>query len=81
MKDKSVKELLNDETLKLIAHELKDVVEEYAVTDWSSKEATMAKMRIKIKDCLKKYKYPPEYQENAVDNVIMQAKHATDSNY
>ena len=38
-------------------------------------------MRIKVKECLKKYKYPPEYQENAVDNVIMQAKHATDSNY
>lgn len=81
VKDKSVKELLNDETLKLIAHELKDVVEEYAVTDWSSKEATRAKMHIKVKECLKKYKYPPEYQENAVDNVIMQAKHATDSNY
>ena len=58
VRDKSAHELLSDETLKLIA--IKEVVEEYASTDWSDKEATIAKMRIKIKECLKKYNYPPE---------------------
>ena len=70
IRDKSAKELLNDETLKLIAHELKDVVEEYALTDWLNKESTRARMRTNIKECLKKYNYPPEYRKQAVDDVI-----------
>ncbi len=75
IKDKSAHELLNDETLKLIARELKDVVEEYALTDWASKTATRAKMRIKIKECLRKYNYPPEYTQDAINDVIKQAEY------
>lgn len=80
IRDKSAKELLNDETLKLIARELKEVVEEYASTDWSNKESTRAKMRTKIKECLKKYKYPPEYTKDAVDDVIKQAEYIMNDN-
>ncbi|MEA4162720.1 type I restriction endonuclease subunit R [Mycoplasma sp. 4404] len=75
IRDKSAKELLNDETLKLIARELKSLVEEYASTDWAHKESTRARMRTKIKECLKKYNYPPEYQKQAVDDVIKQAEY------
>ena len=75
IRDKSAKQLLNDETLKLIARELKSVVEEYASTDWAHKESTRARMRTKIKECLKKYNYPPEYQKQAVDDVIKQAEY------
>ena len=76
MRDKSAQELLSDETLKLIARELKDVVEEYAsMTDWYLKQAMRAKMRIKIKECLRKYNYPPEYQQEAIDDVIKQAQY------
>ena len=75
IRDKSAQELLNDETLKLIARELKEVVEEYASTDWANKQATRARMRTKIKECLKKYKYPPEYTKEAVDDVIKQAEY------
>lgn len=74
-RDKSAKELLDDETLKLIAHDLKDIVDQYATTDWSSKESTRAKMRIAIKKCLKKYGYPPEYRDSAIDGVISQAQY------
>ena len=80
IRDKSAKELLNDETLKLIARELKEVVEEYASTDWSNKESTRAKMRTKIKECLKKYNYPPEYTKVAVDDVIKQAEYIMNDN-
>ena len=76
VRDKSAQDLLSDETLKLIARELKDVVEEYAtMTDWYLKQATRAKMRIKIKECLRKYNYPPEYQQEAIDDVIKQAQY------
>lgn len=74
-RDENAKKLLDDEILKLIAKELKDVVEEYASTDWSNKESTRAKMRIKIKECLKKYNYPPQYQKSAIDDVIKQAEY------
>ena len=80
IRDKSAQELLNDETLKLIARELKEVVEEYASTDWSNKESTRAKMRTKIKECLKKYNYPPEYAKAAVDDVIKQAEYIMNDN-
>ncbi|MCI6107223.1 MAG: type I restriction endonuclease subunit R [Candidatus Faecimonas sp.] len=80
IRDKSAQELLNDETLKLIAHELKEVVEEYALTDWSAKEATRARMRTKIKECLRKYNYPPEYTQQAVDDVIKQAEYIMNDN-
>ncbi len=81
IRDKSANELLSDETLKLIARELKDVVEEYASTDWSNKESTRAKMRTKIKECLKKYNYPPEYTKSAVDDVIKQAEYIMNDNH
>lgn len=73
--NKSAYELLTDETLKCIAHELKDIVEEYATTDWSKKKSTQAKMRKEIKRLLKKYNYPPEYTEDAIVTVIKQAEY------
>ena len=75
VRDKSAQDLLSDETLKLITRELREVVEEYAQTDWSNTESTRAKMRTKIKECLKKYNYPPEYTKSAVDDVIKQAEY------
>ena len=76
VRDKSAQELLGDEVLKLIAHELKDIVKTYATTtDWSIKDATKAKMRIKIKECLSKYGYPPEYREEATSDVFTQAEY------
>lgn len=79
IRDKSAKELLSDETLKLIAHDLKDIVDEYASTDWSKKESTRARMRIKIKECLRKYNYPPDYQDEAISDVIKQATYMMDN--
>lgn len=75
VRDKSASDLLKDEVLKLIARELKELVGEYSLTDWSNKESTRAKMRTKIKECLKKYNYPPEYRKQAVDDVIKQAEY------
>jgi type I restriction enzyme R subunit len=72
--NKSAYELLTDETLKCIAHDLKDIVEEYSTTDWSKKKSTQAKMRKEIKRLLKKYNYPPEYTEDAILTVIKQAE-------
>ena len=74
MKDKSAVVAMPDATLKLIPHELKETVEAYATTDWSKKKDTRALMRREIKRLLKKYNYPPEYRDTAVEDVIKQAE-------
>ena len=40
-----------------------------------SKSKFTSSLRIKIKECLRKYNYPPEYQQEAIDDVIKQAQY------
>ncbi len=46
--------------------------------DWQIRDSVRAKMRILIKRLLKKYKYPPEGQEEAVTLVLKQAEALAD---
>lgn len=72
--NKSAAEIMSDDILRVIAIELKAIVEEYATVDWSKKKDTRARMRMKIKRLLKKYNYPPEYSEEAISRVVDQAE-------
>jgi len=72
--EKSALDRMKDDTLRVIAIELKAIVEEYATVDWSKKKDTQAKMRMAIRRLLAKYKYPPEYTEEAISRVIDQAE-------
>ena len=65
---------LNDETLKKIAHELTENLRKNITVDWSARESIRAKLRIMVKRILKKYKYPPDHQEVAVELVLQQAE-------
>ena len=73
--DGKAAELMTDETLRLIAMKLKDIVEKYATVDWSKKKSTQAEMRSQIKRLLDAYGYPPEYNEEATSRVISQAEY------
>lgn len=73
--NENVINLMNDETLKLIAVKLKDVVEKYATVDWMKKKSTRAEMRVQLKDLLFQYGYPPDYDEEAVENIVKQAEY------
>ena len=42
--------------------------------DWSERESVRAKLRLMVKRILRKYKYPPDLQEEAVDLVLQQAQ-------
>jgi type I restriction enzyme R subunit len=42
--------------------------------DWDIREDAKARMRFEIKRLLKKYDYPPNKQQNAVDIVVKQAE-------
>ena len=65
---------LTDETLKKIAHELAENLRKNLSVDWSARESVQAKLRLMVKRILRKYKYPPDQQEAAVELVLQQAK-------
>jgi len=72
--NKSAVELMDDEILRKIATELAVTIRNNMTVDWTVREAVQAKMRLVIKKLLKKYKYPPDQQDNAVQLVLEQAK-------
>ena len=65
---------LSDETLKKIAHELTENLRQNVTVDWSARESVRAKLRLMVKRILRKYKYPPDQQEGAVELVLRQAE-------
>jgi len=64
---------LQDETLKKIAQELTKSLRDNVTVDWAERESVRAKLRLMVKRILKKYKYPPEQQEAAVQLILEQA--------
>jgi type I restriction enzyme, R subunit len=64
---------LSDETLKKIAHELTENLRQNVTVDWSARESVRAKLRLMVKRILRKYKYPPDLQDAAVELVLQQA--------
>ena len=66
--------LLTDETLKKIAHELTENLRQNLSVDWSERESVRAKLRLMVKRILRKYKYPPDLQDGAVELVLQQVQ-------
>ena len=65
---------LGDEILKKIAQELTESLRKNITVDWSKRESIRAKLRILVKRILRKYKYPPDQAEGAIDIVLRQAQ-------
>lgn len=65
---------LTDETLKKIAHELTENLRKNLSVDWSERESVRASLRLMVKRILRKYKYPPDMQDAAVELVLQQAQ-------
>jgi type I restriction enzyme, R subunit len=71
--------VLGDETLRAIARELLESVRQNTTIDWTIKESVQASLRRHIRRILRRYGYPPDLQEKAVDTVIKQAKLLADN--
>ena len=65
---------MGDETLKKLAVELTERMRKSTTVDWQYRESVRASMRLMIRQLLKKYKYPPEGQEDAIGLVLNQAE-------
>ncbi len=74
----SVREL-GDETLKKIAVELTENLRKSTTVDWSVRETVRARLRLLVKRILRKYKYPPDKTEAAIDLVLQQAETLSES--
>ena len=66
--------ILGDDTLRHIARELLQSVRNSTTIDWTIKECVQATLRRNIRRILRKYGYPPDKQEKAVQTVLEQAK-------
>jgi len=65
---------LNDDILKKIAHELTENLRRSLKVDWAERESVRASLRLMVRRILRKYKYPPDQQEGAVELVLQQVQ-------
>ena len=78
-KPAAVKDFYSNEELVALTKELTEELRKNKTIDWQKKESARAKMRMLVKRLLKKYKYPPEGQEDALKTVISQCEMWTDN--
>ena len=72
--NESAVEVMGDAQLRVIAHELLTNLKKNASVDWQHREAARARMRVLVKRVLRKYGYPPDLQDAAVQTVLQQAE-------
>ena len=72
--NESAVQMMGDDKLKLIAHELLVSLRENASVDWAHRDSARARMRVLVKRILRKYGYPPDLQDAAVQTVLQQAE-------
>lgn len=70
---------LGDEVLKKIAIEITEKLRASTSVDWQVRESVRAKLRILVRRCLQKWKYPPDKQPEAVELVLKQAESLSSS--
>ncbi|MBT5270196.1 MAG: DUF3387 domain-containing protein, partial [Candidatus Marinimicrobia bacterium] len=76
--ESAIKEL-GDEKLMEIAHVLAEKLRKSTTVDWQVRESVRAKLRNLVRATLKRYKYPPDQQKEAVELVLEQATVLADS--
>ena len=78
-KPENIKDFYENEELIAMTRELTEMLRKNRTIDWQKKETARAGMRKMVKRLLKKYKYPPEQYENAIETVISQCEMWTDN--
>ena len=78
-KPENIKDFYENEELIAMTRELTEMLRKNRTIDWQKKETARAGMRKMVKRLLKKYKYPPEQCESAIETVISQCEMWTDN--
>ena len=74
----AVRDFYQNSELVAMTRELTEMLRKNRTIDWQKKETARAGMRKMVKRLLKKYKYPPEGVEDAINTVISQCEMWTD---
>ncbi len=64
---------LGDNILKKIAHELTEKLRRSTTVDWQVRDSVRARLRNLVRITLRRYKYPPDKQAEAIDLIMRQA--------
>jgi type I restriction enzyme R subunit len=72
--NESARQVMGEPALRVIATELVKSIKSNVSVDWIHREAARARMRVLVKRLLRKYGYPPDLQDAAVQKVLQQAE-------
>jgi type I restriction enzyme, R subunit len=72
--NESARDVMGEPALRVIAHELVQVIKSNVSIDWMHRANARANIRRHVKRLLRKYGYPPDLQDAAVQNVLQQAE-------
>jgi type I restriction enzyme R subunit len=72
--NESAVEAMGNDRLRVIASELVDQLRSNVTVDWHKRESARARMRVLVKRILKRYGYPPDLADEAVQTVLQQAE-------
>lgn len=78
-KPEHIKDFYKNDELIALTKELTEMLRKNRTIDWQKKETARAQMRKMVKRLLKKYKYPPEDYDYAINTVISQCELWTDN--
>lgn len=78
-KPQAIKDFYENDELVALTKELTESLRKNKTIDWQKREGARAAMRMLIKKLLKKYKYPPEGMEDALETVMLQCELWTDN--
>ena len=65
---------MGEEVLLEMSREVAKKLRENVTVDWAVRDSVRARLRILIRNLLKRYKYPPDEQKGAVEIVLRQAE-------
>jgi type I restriction enzyme R subunit len=72
--NQSAVDVLGNDSLKVIAHELLTKLKSNITVDWAHRDSARARMRVLVKRILREHGYPPDLQDAAVQTVLQQAE-------
>lgn len=75
----SIRDFYEDKVLIEMARELTKELKENESIDWQYKQSGRARMRSIVRRLLRKYDYPPEGVKEALEIVLKQCEHWTES--
>ncbi len=76
--NESAVDVMGNDSLKIIAHELLESLKANISVDWSRRDSARARMRVLVKRILRKHGFPPDLQDAAIQTVLQQAEALTE---